>query len=216
MTKISERLKAIASFIEKKDCLVDVGCDHGLLSIYLVENNLAERVVASDINLNALNNAIDNIKKRNLKIDTILSDGINDVDMDGINTLVISGMGTSTILHVLSDDKKIKDVKKIIIQSNNDYELLRRKMNIKGFYLDDEVYTYERKKWYITCCFVKNDKKNTVKEIKYGFLNNNRYNNYLLDKEIKIFKKIPWSSFKVKFCKLFSIIKLKKTIYNKK
>ena len=40
MTKISNRLKSIVKFVEKKDSVVDVGCDHGLLSIYLVENEL--------------------------------------------------------------------------------------------------------------------------------------------------------------------------------
>ncbi|MDE5889099.1 MAG: class I SAM-dependent methyltransferase, partial [Bacilli bacterium] len=75
MTKISKRLKAIAEFVSKKDSLVDVGCDHGLLSIYLVENECVKRVIASDINQNALNSAIKNIKIRNMNIDTVLSDG---------------------------------------------------------------------------------------------------------------------------------------------
>ena len=38
MTNISKRLKSIVSFVDKDDSVVDVGCDHGLLSIYLVEN----------------------------------------------------------------------------------------------------------------------------------------------------------------------------------
>ena len=45
--------------------------------------------------------AIKNIKSHNLKIETVLSDGIEKVNLDGINTLVISGMGTKTILHIL-------------------------------------------------------------------------------------------------------------------
>ena len=90
MTRISNRLKAIVKFVDIKDKVVDVGCDHGLLSIYLYENKLVSKVIASDINKNALSSAINNIKKRNLDIETVLSDGINNVDMKGINTLVIS------------------------------------------------------------------------------------------------------------------------------
>ena len=35
MIKLSNRLEAISSFIDKKDISLDVGCDHALLDIYL-------------------------------------------------------------------------------------------------------------------------------------------------------------------------------------
>jgi len=212
VTKISKRLKAIAEFVTKKDSLVDVGCDHGLLSIYLVENKLAKKVIASDINQNALNSAIKNISSRNLDIETILSDGINDIDLKGINTLVISGMGTSTILHILKNEEKIKKIKKIIIQSNNDHELLRKNMNDKGFYLENEVYILDKNKWYVTCNFIRDEKKNSSEEIKYGFLDNIDYNNYILKYEKSIFKKIPWTSIKAKLEAFNKYKKLKKAI----
>ena len=116
MNKLSNRLKAIVKFVDQKDSIVDVGCDHGYLSIYLVENKLVKKVIASDINQNALNSAINNIKKSNLDIETVLSDGIKDVNLKGINTLVISGMGTSTILHILSDSNKLKNINKLLLQ----------------------------------------------------------------------------------------------------
>lgn len=215
MTKISKRLKAIAEFVSNKDSVVDVGCDHGLLSIYLVENKLVKKVIASDINQNALNSAINNIRKRNLDIETILSDGIQDVNLKGINTLVISGMGTSTILHILEDEKKIKNIKKMIIQSNNDHEILRRKLNEKGYYLEDEVYTLDKGKWYVTCEFVKSDKVNTDMEIKYGFLNNIEYNQYLLEYEKGILKKIPIIAFRAKIKALNRYNNIKRAISKK-
>ena len=216
MSKLSLRLKAIVKFVEKKDKLVDVGCDHGLLSIYLIENELVSKVIASDINQNALNSAINNIKKRNLNIETILSDGIKDINMKGINTLVISGMGTSTILHILEDSNKLKNVKKLIIQSNNDHELLRSELNGRGYYLVEEEYTFDKGKWYITCKFIKIDKINNIEEVKYGFLTNDVYNNYIIEHEKGIFKKIPWSSVRSKFEALKRINGLKKAISNKK
>lgn len=214
MTKISNRLKAIVKFVEKKDKIVDVGCDHGLLSIYLIENNLVNSIIASDINQNALNSAINNIKKRNLDIKTVLSDGLVDIDTNKINTVVISGMGTSTILHILNDDKKLKKINKLILQSNNDHSILRKELNNKGYYLIDEENTFDKGKWYVTCCFVKQDKQNTDTEIKYGYLKNEQYNQYLVDYEKKIFKKIPWTSFKAKFNEYLKFRDLKKTISN--
>ena len=60
---ISLKLKAIAFFIDKNDRVVDVGCDHAYLDIYLVKNGLCKNIIASDINENALNIAKNNIQK---------------------------------------------------------------------------------------------------------------------------------------------------------
>ncbi len=216
MTKISKRLKAIAEFVSNKDSVVDVGCDHGLLSIYLVENKLAKKVIASDINQNALNSAIKNITSRKLEIETILSDGINDVNLTGINTLVISGMGTSTILHILESEKKIKKINKLIIQSNNDHELLRRSLNDKGYFLEDEVYTLDKGKWYVTCKFIKSDEVNDGSVLKYGMLDNLEYNKYILTYEKSIFKKIPFTSVTAKIKALKKLRDLEKAISKRK
>lgn len=212
MTRISKRLKALVKFVDKKDSLVDVGCDHGLLSIYLTENDLVKKVIASDINPNALNSAINNIKRRNLSIETVLSDGIKDVNLRGVNTLVISGMGTTTVLHILGDKKRLKNIKRIIIQSNNDHELLRTKLNEIGYYLEDESYVLDKGKWYVTCCFIKSDEKNEEAVLKYGLLNNDDYNNYLVSYEEGIIKKIPWSSIGPKLKARKRLNNLKKAI----
>lgn len=216
MTRISKRLKAITSYVAKDDKVVDVGCDHGLLSIYLIENNLVSKVIASDVNENALKNAISNIEKRNLHIKTVLSDGIEKIDLKDINTLIISGMGTSTILHILHDKKKLKKINKLIIQANNDHYILRENLNEKGYYLKEESYTYDKNKWYVTSLFVKSDNKNTIDVLKYGFLNNEEYNDYLLKKNYEILKKIPFSSFKAKFNRFKEIRNIKKAIYKSK
>lgn len=213
MTRLSNRLKSLALFVDKTDSLVDIGCDHALLSIYLTKNNLCKKVIASDININALNNAKTNIKKCNLKIETILSDGLDNIDTSQINTLIISGMGTSTIIHILNNKEKLKPIKKIIIQSNNNHESLRRNLNHLGYYLKEENIIYEKDKWYITCLFIKNNKLNTEEELKYGYLNNREYNDYLLNKYKTILNNIPFFSFN-KIKKYKTYCQLKKAIKN--
>ena len=212
MNKISNRLKIITQFIDKKDQVVDVGCDHGYLSIYLIANKLCKRVIASDINKNALAGAIKNVQNSGFDIPVVLSDGINDIDLKGINTLVISGMGTNTVLHILNDDNKLKKIDKIVVQSNNDHELLRRELNNKGYYLDNEVIIFDKGKWYVTCLFIKCAKKNTDSEIKYGYLSNSEYNDYLVKYYKGILKKIPLTSIKKKYKKYLEIKELKKAI----
>ena len=39
MIKLSLRLKKIAKYVDDYSNIVDIGCDHGLLDIYLVQTN---------------------------------------------------------------------------------------------------------------------------------------------------------------------------------
>lgn len=216
MTKLSKRLQSLAEFVVKTDKAVDIGCDHGYLSIYLKENNLVKEIIASDINENALASAKENIKKRKLDIKTVLSDGLNNIEIKDFNTLIISGMGTSTILHILDNKDKLKKINKLIIQSNNDHKILRKELNKLGYYLEDEKYVYDKKKWYVSSLFIKSKKKNTDTEIEYGFLNNEDYNNYLVLQEKLIIKKIPFIKLNIKLKRYIKLWRLKKVISAKK
>ena len=64
MIKLSPRLETIANLVPVNSNVIDVGCDHALLDIYLYENNISNKIIASDINPNALKNAKENIKKK--------------------------------------------------------------------------------------------------------------------------------------------------------
>ena len=212
MSNLSKRLKTIIEFLNKEDSVVDVGCDHGLLSIYIKENEIVKKVIASDVNPNALASAIKNINEANIDIQTVLSDGIRDVDLSGINTLVIAGMGTSTIKHILADTDKLKHINKIVTQSNNDHEMLRSFVNDIGYYLSNELYIFDKGKWYVTSCFVKDTKKNSKSVLKYGLLNNNEYNKYLIQSKETILDKIPLSSVEARDSLIKEIEDLKRTI----
>ena len=61
MNNLSIRLKEISNYVPDNIKMVDIGCDHGLLDIYLVQTKKNIKVIASDINENALSNAIKNI-----------------------------------------------------------------------------------------------------------------------------------------------------------
>ena len=119
MSKLSKRLKTLAEYIDDNCNMVDIGCDHGFLDIYLIQNKNNINIIASDVNENALNNAKGNIKRNNLdnKIKTILSNGLDNIDMTNLDTIVISGMGAHTIVGILYNNLgKLKNIKKIVIQ----------------------------------------------------------------------------------------------------
>ena len=138
--KINERLKRVASFVDDNSYIIDVGCDHALLDIYLVKNKKNIKALASDINEGPLKYAIKNIEKYNLsdKIKTSLANGISKINSN-IDTIIISGMGTSSILDIIFSDKsKLSNIKKIIISSNNNWYLLRKTFMDNGYSILDE------------------------------------------------------------------------------
>ena len=68
---ITPRLKTVIDNVKHKK-IADIGTDHAYIPIFLAEKNLADRVIATDINEGPLNIARDNIKRKGLenKIET--------------------------------------------------------------------------------------------------------------------------------------------------
>ena len=204
--KLSIRLQAIADLVKENTKIVDVGCDHGLLDIYLTkEKNV--KCIASDNKQSCLDNAINNIKKYNLddKIETILSDGLEKIDVNKLDTVIISGMGTTTILEIV----KNKDIKHMIIQSNNNLYELRKEITKLGYYIENEDVVLDYK-YYVIIEFKKGYKKYSNFELKYGPIllkkDKKEYFNYLYNKLNDIKKK----NRKLSIIEKYHINKLKK------
>ena len=58
--KLNKRLTTISAFIEDNSKVIDIGCDHGLLGIYLYQTKENVKVISSDINELPLKKAHDN------------------------------------------------------------------------------------------------------------------------------------------------------------
>ena len=210
--KISKRLSAIADMVSQNDNIIDIGCDHALLDIYLTNKGI--NCTASDINKNALDIAKKNIEKHGLKnkINIVQSDGLENINIKKNDVLVISGMGASTIEHILSNNK-LKLIDKIIIQSNNDLYELRKMMIQKHFYIVDEKIIYEKDKYYVIICFKRGYHKYKDIELYLGpcilsnrIFENIHYLEYIYEKEKFKLDKIPIKQFKNKI-KQYLIVK---------
>ncbi len=183
MNNLSNRLKEIASFIPDNVKMVDIGCDHALLDIYLYKNKKNIKIIASDINENALEQAKKNIKKYKLdkSIETRLSNGLDNINSDEIDTIVISGMGSHTIVGILRmNQKKLINVDNIIIQSNNHIDFLRERILELNYYIDSEKLVKDNNIIYTIISFKKGKKRYNKKEIYFG--------PYLLKENSNLFK----------------------------
>lgn len=171
MNKLSPRLSAVADFISDNSKVIDIGCDHGLLSIYLAGKYDNIKIIASDVNENALDSARSNIKKYNLenRIDVRLGNGLSIVSPNEIDTVVIAGMGSNTIVGILKYSRdKLVNVKDIIIQSNTDLFFLRKNITGIGYYIEDEVLVLAKGIIYTVIKFSKGKKRYSYKDLYLG------------------------------------------------
>ena len=61
--KLNTRLKKIGDLVDANSLVLDIGCDHAFLDIYLVKERGFKKAIASDIGEGPLKSALDNIKK---------------------------------------------------------------------------------------------------------------------------------------------------------
>ena len=187
---LSKRLQAVATLVDINARVIDVGCDHAYLDIYLTLNN-GNKCIATDINKNALNMAKRNIKKYDLedKIETKLTNGLKGVRIYKKDNIVISGMGTHTILQILKTNK-LSDT--LIISSNNNIDILRKEVIDLGYYIDTEIFIIDKDKPYVIIKFIKGIKKYNKIDIILGPIlkNNIEYKKYIIKKYKNILNKI--------------------------
>lgn len=150
MINVSDRLLAIADLVSDDEKIFDIGCDHGLLDIYLTINKNCSCTacdVSDEIVLRAKNNFI----KHNLesKIGLFVGNGFDDLNIDFSNTIVLSGMGTTTILKILHKNKS----NKIICQTNTDLYFLRKGICDMGYHIIDENIVFDNNRYYVTIKF---------------------------------------------------------------
>ena len=196
--KISNRLKLIASLVDENSSIIDIGCDHALLDIFLVQNKKLKKVVASDNKKEPLNSALSNIKKNHLedKIKLSLSDGLSNIESD-IDTVIISGMGGELIKDIL-DPKYLKNVTTLILSPQSDIYNLRVHLNSIGYKFIEEKIIVDQKKYYIIMKLEKEIEKLNYEQLKYGpiLLKEKdtmfyEYYNNVLKEKINIFNKVP-------------------------
>lgn len=209
--KLSKRLQVIADMIPDGSRVIDVGCDHGLLSIFLSKEKHC-KCLATDINEKALNNATVNIAKHNASnVDTLLTDGINNITINEDDYIVIAGMGTTTIKHILNTNR-LSD--HLIIASNNQLYELRSYIIKLGYFITKEEFVIDHQKKYVIIEFLKGNQKYSSLDLKYGPLlkNNSNYLIYELEKLFRIKESARFGSPLVRYNNQREINKVQKLI----
>lgn len=160
MITLSKRLKAIADMVNPCNVVADVGCDHGFLSIYLIENEIAGYVLATDINAGPLERAQEHIIEHRLeeRIKTIQCDGLSGIDH--ADAIVIAGMGGRLMARILSEGRHVlKGDNQLILEPQSELEYFRTTLCEMGYLIDKEDFVLEEGKYYPVIHAVKGEMK---------------------------------------------------------
>ena len=138
---ISDRLLACANFVAPGDRVADVGCDHGYLSIHLLQKGIASFCIASDIRTLPLQSAVRNATKYGVsdRMSFHLSDGVQNIPRD-FDTLVCAGMGADTMISILEAAPWLKSSQyRLILQCQSKTPMLRAYLTENGWRIAEEA-----------------------------------------------------------------------------
>lgn len=138
---LSDRLLACCGFVHPGDRVADVGCDHGYLSIHLLQTGIASHVYASDVRQGPLSSAKRNAASYGVKdkIDFFLSDGVQSLPRD-FDTLICAGMGADTMVSILTAAPWLQGgAYRLILQCQSKTPLLRRYLSETGWEIAAET-----------------------------------------------------------------------------
>ena len=138
---LSSRLLSCAGFVKKGDRVADIGCDHGYLSIHLLQSGIASSIIASDINQAPLDSAVRNARKFGVQdnIRFYLSDGVKSIPRD-FDTMICAGMGADTMIHILESAPWLRSEQyTLVLQCQSKTPMLRQYLSENGWRIQDEV-----------------------------------------------------------------------------
>ncbi len=137
---LPKRLQVCADFVAPGDRVADVGCDHGYLTLSLLQTGRASSVIASDVRQMPLLSAVNNAKKCGLqdKIEFYLSDGVQSLPRD-FDCMVCAGMGGDTMISILEKAPWLKSNRyRLILQCQSKRPELRRYLSDAGWQIARE------------------------------------------------------------------------------
>lgn len=151
IVELSGRMQAVAKMVTKGNRVCDVGCDHGYISIYLVQSGIAPGILAMDVNKGPLAKAREHIAKFGAEdyISLRLSDGLSACRTGEADSLICAGMGGRLLIGILEKEpEKTAGFKELILQPQSEIPMVRKFLREKGYTIIQEDMVLEDGKFY--------------------------------------------------------------------
>lgn len=151
MITISARMQALADMVTAGSRVCDLGCDHGYLSIYLIQRGISPHVLAMDVGKGPLGRASEHILRTELceYITLRLSDGLTQYEEGEADTLICAGMGGALMQRILEREiPKTESFRELILQPQSEITAFRRFLAASGWSISEENIVFEDGKFY--------------------------------------------------------------------
>ena len=197
--KLTDRLLKIASLVTKGKKVADIGTDHGYIPVYLLNKGHVDFAILADVNKGPLENARSEVRHNNLtdKVDLRLGSGIEVLNENEVDEVIIAGMGGILISELLEAKKSVAhNLDKLILQPMQAQDELRKYLLNNGYEILDEVLVKEDFRIYeIIVAKYTGKNTNVEDEIYYEvgkklIENNDTLLNELIDKKIFMYNSI--------------------------
>lgn len=149
MINLSKRLSSVAGLVHNGARLADIGCDHGYVPVYLVSNGVCPSAVASDVNAAPLESCARLVRQSRLedKIKCVLSNGLDAINGNDIDDILIAGMGGELIADILDRCDYVRD-KHVILNPMTHPEIARKWLFDNGFDIINDIIVPDGKHHY--------------------------------------------------------------------
>ncbi len=137
---LSSRLSCIVDLVPASACVYDIGCDHALASIVLALRGRCERAFAVDRRAGPLATAADRIRRHGVgnRVMPMLADGLDGMNPDPEDTVIIAGMGGNEIARILERRPTPARGTAFVLQPMKSTAELRRWLSSAGFAIESE------------------------------------------------------------------------------
>ena len=148
---ISERLKCVASLLNKGERVADIGTDNAYINIYRVQKGISNKVYACDVRKEPLRRAKLHIDEYGLsdKITTQLCDGLKGINKGDVDTVTICGMGGKLMKNILKAGiDKLGDNTQLVLSAQSELKDFRKYLLETGIDIKSEHMLLEDGKYY--------------------------------------------------------------------
>lgn len=152
---LSKRLEQVALMVTKGNIIADIGTDHGYVPIYLIKNKICPKAYAMDINKGPIEIAKKNIISYGLEnqITTLQSDGLDMLEPNMADTVIIAGMGGELIVNILEKglerlENCQKPLNELVLSPQKRIDMVRKYLIDNSWQIVDEKMLIDMNKFY--------------------------------------------------------------------
>jgi tRNA (adenine22-N1)-methyltransferase len=138
MIQLSRRLKQIADQVIPGYPIADIGSDHALLPVFLVQQGVIPKAIAGDLHAGPLRAAQQQVSAAGLEHQIFVraGDGLFVFQSGEAHTVVVAGMGGATITSILDRGREqLHGVRRLVLQPNNGEPTVREWLRQAGWKL---------------------------------------------------------------------------------